>query len=268
VADKPGGKQGDAELDARPHALDIYEQICEDTEEEIERPFSSLCFSGVFGGFAIGLAPLGVALGALTLGEGGANAFVAALLYPIGYVAVILGRAQFFTENTLYPVMLSMRKTRYLRPTARLWAIVYASNLLGALLFAMFALLGGAFGDAAGAKLVEEGLSDTGGPLHVTFWSAVATGFLLALVAWLVEAAEHAIARIAVIYMLTFFVGLASLDHSIATTVEGFAALLGGKLPIGDLLPWLAVTTLGNIAGGVLIVAAINYGQVRREDDE
>jgi len=134
VADKPDQKKGDAELDARPHALDIYEQICEDTEEEIERPFSSLCFSGLFGGFVIGLAPLSVALGALTLGEGGASAFVAALLYPIGYVAVILGRAQFFTENTLYPVMLTLRKTRYLGPTARLWAIVYTSNMLDATL--------------------------------------------------------------------------------------------------------------------------------------
>ena len=89
------------------------------------------------------------------------------------------------------------------------------------------------------------------------------TGWLLALVAWLVEASEHAIGQIAVIYAITLVVGLGGFDHCIATTVEAFCALFEGPLALGDLLGWLAVTTLGNIAGGVMIVAAINYGQVR-----
>ena len=68
--------------------------------------------------------------------------------------------------------------------------------------------------------------------------------------------------------MLTFLVGLGGFDHCIATTVEAFTALLDGPLALGDLLGWLAVTTAGNIVGGVMIVAAINYGQVREEDGD
>ena len=94
------------------------------------------------------------------------------------------------------------------------------------------------------------------------------TGWLLALVAWLVEASEHAIGQITVIYAITLLVGLGGFDHCIATTVEAFCALFEGPLSLGDLLGWLAVTIAGNIAGGVMIVAAINYGQVREEDGD
>ena len=255
-------------LDPRPHAVDIYERVCDDTEEELRRPRSSLVYSGLFAGFTIGLAPLAVALAVVALGDGNPEKFVAALLYPIGYIAVIIGRAQFFTENTLYPVMVTMRKPEFLRRSSRLWVIVYVTNILGALLFALLVVLTGAFSEPVQAQMVAEGVGDTSGPLTSTFWSAVVTGFLLALVAWLVEASETATGQIIVIFVLTFLVGLGGFDHCIATTVEALSALLDGPLAFGDLAGWLAVTTAGNIAGGVLIVAAINYGQVRREDGD
>jgi formate/nitrite transporter FocA (FNT family) len=262
-----GGTE-DSGLEPRPHAVDIYERVCDDTIEELKRPPGSLAFSGLFAGFTIGLAPLAYALALVTLGTDDAAKLIAALLYPIGYIAVIIGRAQFFTENTLYPVMVTMRKPEFLRVSSRLWAIVLATNLAGALLFAMLAMFTGAFGDPAQAKLVAEGVGDTSGPLSTTFWSAVVTGWLLALVAWLVEASEHAIGQIAVIFAITFVVGLGGFDHCVATTVEAFCALLDGPLALSDLLGWLGVTIAGNIAGGVMIVAAINYGQVREEDGD
>ena len=260
--------QDGSELEPRPHAVDIYERVCDDTIEELQRPPSSLAFSGLFAGFTVALAPLAYALALVALPDADSSKFIAALLYPIGYIAVIIGRAQFFTENTLYPVMVSMRKPEYLRTSGRLWAIVFATNLAGALLFALLAIFTGALGDPTQAKLVAEGVGDTSGALTSTFWSAVVTGWLLALVAWLVEASEHAIGQIAVIWAITFVVGLGGFDHCIATTVEAFCALFEGPLSLGDLLGWLAVTTAGNIAGGVMIVAAINYGQVRQEDGD
>ncbi len=255
------------EESSRPHALDIYERICEDTEEELSRPEGSLVFSALFAGFAIGLAPLAVALATVSLTpEVQSTAFIAALLYPIGYAAVIIGRSQFFTENTLYPVMLTMRKQEYLSRTARLWAIVFSMNLVGAFVFAMLAVLTGALDESVQSELVSNGVKYTEGSFADTFWSAVIVGFLLATVAWLVEGCDTVTGRVAVIWSLTLIVSLASLDHSVATTVTGFASLLDGELAMGDLLRWLAPAFLGNVLGGVVIVAAINYGQVREED--
>lgn len=259
--------KGASESDSRPHALDIYERVCEDTEEELERPVRSLAFSGLFAGLTIGLAPIAYALASVALGDGGSQKLVAALFYPIGYVAVILGRSQFFTENTLYPVMLTLRRTQFLRATARLWAVVFTTNLIGAFLFALLAVTTGAFDDSVQSEFVANGVDATEGPFVDTFWSAVVTGFLLALVAWLVEGTTTSpIGQISVIWILTFLVALGSFDHSIATTVTAFGSLLDGELGGGALLGWLSAAVLGNVVGGVFIVAAINYGQVREED--
>ncbi len=158
---------GAQEESSRPHALDIYERICEDTAEELSRPQGSLFYSALFAGFTIGLSALAVALTTVSLTpEVQSTAFIAALLYPIGYVAVIIGRSQFFTENTLYPVMLSMRKPEYLNRTARLWAIVFSMNLVGAFIFAMLAVLTGALAEPVQAELVSNGVEVHGGLLH------------------------------------------------------------------------------------------------------
>jgi formate/nitrite transporter FocA (FNT family) len=256
-----------SEESSRPHALDIYERICDDTEEELSRPEGSLVFSALFAGFTIGLSALAVALTTVSLTpEVKSTAFIAALLYPIGYVAVIVGRSQFFTENTLYPVMLSMRRKEFLNRTGRLWGIVFTMNLVGAFIFAMLAVLTGALDQSVQSELVSNGLKYTDGSFIDTFWSAVLVGFLLATVAWLVEGCDTVTGRVAVIWILTFFVSLASLDHCIATTVTAFCALLDGELGLGDTAAWLVPAVLGNVAGGVVIVAAINYGQVREED--
>ena len=252
---------------SRPHALDIYERVCEDTAEELGRPPGSLFYSALFAGATIGLAPLAVAMVTYSLGEDvKSTAFIASLFYPIGYLAVIVGRSQFFTENTLYPVMLTMRRKEFLDRTMRLWAIVLTMNLVGAFIFAGLAIWTGALSEDVQAQLVSGGETYTQGAFWDTFWSAVVTGFLLALVAWLVEGCDTVTGRVAVIWSLTFMVALGTFDHCIATTVSAFAAMLDGALSFGDVAAWFAPAFLGNVLGGVVIVAAINYGQVREED--
>ena len=136
---------------------------------------------------------------------------------------MIIGRSQFFTENTLYPVMLSLRRQEFLNRTARLWAIVFPMNLVGAFIFAMLAVLIGRARRIGPVRARLERRQVHGRLFVDTFWSAVVVGFLLATVAWLVEGCDTVTGRVAVIWSLTFFVSLASLDHCIATTVTAFA---------------------------------------------
>ncbi len=250
----------------RATALDIYERVCDDARDEISRPWSSLAFSGLFAGFTIGAAPVAYALGLSSLGSAKGALLIAALLYPIGYVAVILGRGSFFTENTLYPVVLTLRESSALRGTARLWAIVYATNQVGALLFALLIIGAGVLVPAAETEFVDLGTGALDKDFIDVFFAGVVTGWLLALVAWLVEASEHTIGQVAAIWALTFLVAFGSFDHSIATSVTGIGAVIDGSESALDWLVWLLPATLGNIAGGVGIVSLINYGQVRKED--
>jgi formate/nitrite transporter FocA (FNT family) len=129
-----------ADDETRPKAGDIYERVAEGAREELERTNGALGFSGLFAGLTIGLSALGVASALSLLGHAGWAQFVSALLYPVGFLAVILGRAQLFTENTLYPVVLVLEDRRHVAPT------------------------------------------------RPNFWSGVVAGWIIALIAWLVEA--------------------------------------------------------------------------------
>ena len=57
------------------------------------------------------------------------------MFYPLGFIVVIIGRSQLFTENTLYPVALVLAEKKEFWNTMRLWAVVLPSNVAGALAF-------------------------------------------------------------------------------------------------------------------------------------
>jgi formate/nitrite transporter FocA (FNT family) len=144
------------------------------------------------------------------------SSFIAQLVYPIGFIAVIVGRAQLFTENTLYPVALMFAERRHFRTTLRLWSIVLPSNLVGAFLFAVLAVRTGALRSqyvAAMVQLGQESISVTGS--HV-FWSAVIGGWIIALVAWLVSGSHSITGSVMLIWLLTFLVGFATPGDRVA----------------------------------------------------
>ena len=138
-----GGSQVQTELD-RPTADEIYEQVSRNARHELDRSAIGLLISGLAGGITMGLTALSTSIVIAELGPSPAAKFIADLLYPIGFIAVILGRAQLFTENTLYPVALMLAERRHGWKTLRLWAIVLPSNVLGAFLFALLAVRTGA----------------------------------------------------------------------------------------------------------------------------
>ncbi len=198
------------------------------------------------------------------LGGGGTSELIGALLFPVGFVAVILGRAQLFTENTLYPVAASLAEHRFLLPTARLWAVVLAGNIVGGLLFALLVVDTSAVTGKALEEFVALGEEAERGGFAQNFWSGVVAGWILATVAWLVEAAETAIGQLAMIWALMAVVAFGAFEHSVATAIEVAAAMFDGVVGFGDWIGWLGTVTLANALGGVLIVALLNYAQVRR----
>src|SRR5581483_8563335 len=95
-----------SEQSLRRTAREIFEKVEDNAHDELRRSTHALAFSGLAGGFSMGLTGLGVAAATAVLGDVPGHAFIANMLYPIGFIAVIIGRAQLFTENTLYPVAL------------------------------------------------------------------------------------------------------------------------------------------------------------------
>jgi formate/nitrite transporter FocA (FNT family) len=246
-------------------APEIFEAATENARSELNRSWRALAFSGVAGGITMGLTAIGVASVRSMLGNGGWAELVSYLLYPTGFIAVIIGRQQLFTENTLYPVVLVLDERKHFLATLRLWGIVFGSNILGAILFAVLATKTLALKPDISARLVELGTVAVQGSFGHLFWSGVVGGWLIALVAWLVTASHWTIGQVVIIWVLTFVVGIGHFAHCIVTSCEILSASLAGTVSFGDYGHWLSAATLGNIVGGVGIVSVLNYGQVRQE---
>ncbi|MGH3493435.1 MAG: formate/nitrite transporter family protein, partial [Sciscionella sp.] len=213
-------------------------------------------------GLGMGLTALGSAVILSALGQDMPRHLLASLLYPLGFVVVIVGRAQLFTENTLFPVILVLDRRKHLRNTLRLWAVVFAANIVGALLFALLMTKTSAISPDVEVALVELGDKAMTGSFAHIFWAGIAGGWIIALMAWLVTASRFTAGQVALIYLMTFVVGAADLAHCIAGSAEGLAAVLGGQVGGGTYVVWLIAATLGNTVGGVIIVSLLNYGQV------
>jgi formate-nitrite transporter family protein len=257
-----GSATAQTELD-RPTADEIYEQVSRNARHELDRAAVGLAISGVAGGMTMGLTALSTSIVIAILGASPAARFIADLLYPIGFIAVILGRAQLFTENTLYPVALMLAERRHGWRTLRLWAIVFPCNVAGAFLFALLAVKTGALRPEFVAAMTHLGVeAATVATTHV-FWSGVIGGWIIALVAWLVSGSHSITGSVMLIWLLTFVVGLGGFAHCIATSGEILAAILDHQLAASRYFAWLAPATLGNICGGVLLVTLLEYGQVK-----
>jgi formate-nitrite transporter family protein len=179
---------------------------------------------------------------------------------------VVLGRQQLFTENTLTPILplLFHRNRKLVGRVARLWAVVLVANIAGT--WAIAAVLAGSdlFPTEIRASFEEISSHALGLSFGTTLLKGIFAGWLIALMVWLMPAAGEA--RSAVIIFLTWLVSVASFAHVIAGSVDAAFFVLAGKAGLADYAGrFFAPTLLGNIIGGVALVAVLNFGQVATE---
>jgi formate/nitrite transporter FocA (FNT family) len=256
-------EQQEAEERTTVRAHVVHEAIRYDGEEELNRPVGALFWSGLAAGMSMGFSLVAMALFRAYLPDAKWTPLVARLGYPVGFVIVILGRQQLFTENTLTAIipLLARRNRQTLARVARLWAIVLLANMVGAHLFAW--VVGNTPMFARNVQHAMLMLATEAA--NVTFGEAVLrgifAGWLIAMVVWMGAAYQHG--RLAVIVILTYLVGLASLTHIIAGAVEVlFLFMVGAKSWFAIVWGYLLPTLIGNCIGGVSLTAAINHAQV------
>lgn len=247
----------------------ILGQQIEEGLTQLNRSADGLFLSGFSAGLDLGFGPL-VAATALTLTNGAGSTLVEQLLvanaYTIGFIFVIIGRTELFTEYTTLAVLPVLDRQASLIRLFRLWGIVYGANLLGGLIFAVVAISAGpAFGSidpAAFGEIAEPLISH--GPFAL-FGGAVLAGWLMGLVSWLIAAAQETISRVFFIWLITFVIGFAHLPHSIAGNIEVLLCLFGtSSIGIAEYGQFLTTTTAGNVIGGTIFVALLKYSHIVR----
>jgi formate/nitrite transporter FocA (FNT family) len=262
-------QKSEIESQSRPNAALIHETIRAEGVGELERKSWALALSGLAAGLSMGFSLVVQASLTAALPDGAPRRLVAPLGYTIGFLIVVLGRQQLFTENTLTPILplLHNRDRSTLVNVARLWVVVLAANVLGTWFFAAIlshtAILGPQVASAAVNLARETVKSD----FPDTFVKAVFAGWLIALMVWLLPAAETA--RLWIIIIITYVVAVAAFSHIIAGSVECAYLVLIGQAGLGDYASrFFLPTLLGNITGGVALVAVLNYGQVAPEIED
>ena len=247
-------------------AKDLHRTVREEGEEELRRPTMSLFWSGLAAGIAISVSLITEAALHAALPDAPWRDLVVGLGYPIGFLVVILGRMQLFTESTITAMLpLVTRPSRWaLAKTLRLWGIVLAANLLGTAL-AGLAIATGAIGSV---DIREAGLTISAGitelPAGRTFINAIPAGFMIAILAWALPNARSQ--SVLVIFAFTYILTIAGFSHSIVGSAEAFLLLFAGQSGVWQTLAGLiAPAVLGNLVGGAGIFALLAHAQVRGE---
>ncbi|HEX4205571.1 MAG TPA: formate/nitrite transporter family protein [Ktedonobacteraceae bacterium] len=252
---------------SRLSAVVIHETVREEGERELSRSPAALALSGLGAGLSMGFSLVTQGLIYAYLPP---NAIWGPLLdnlgYCVGFLIVVLGRQQLFTENTLtaiLPLLANFNRRTILRVT-RLWAVVLVANLVGALIFASVIAHTALFP----LPIQQAFLHISGHQLHTGFGLIVLrgifAGWLIALMVWLLPVAGDT--KLHIIILITYIVALANFAHVIAGSVDMLYLVNKDVISWLDYLgSFLLPTLIGNILGGVSLVAVLNFAQIATE---
>jgi formate transporter len=232
------------------------------------RPMAAL---GVLAGGFIGLGALYFTLvtsdSSLSFA---ASRLLGGLTFSLGLILVVIAGAELFTGNNL----LMMAWADYRITTAELlknWLIVYVANFAGAAGLALLVYFSGHWQmnhGAVGAQAVRVAAAKAALSFWEAFFKGILCNILVCLAVWIAMAGRSVVDKIlAIIFPISAFVA-AGFEHSVANMYFiPLGILVQRHLSLADLptLTWLDLpnnlipVTLGNIAGGGVMVALVYY---------
>jgi formate/nitrite transporter FocA (FNT family) len=241
----------------------VHETIRREGEDELKRSTSALAWSGLAAGLSMGFSLVAEGLLSAYLPNSSWSPLISKFGYSVGFLIVVLGRQQLFTETTLTAVLplLSKRNFATAMQTLRLWGIVLVANLVGTYLFALCVGRIPIFPPHIQQALADVSRGSTEGSFGVVFTRAIFAGWLIALMVWLMPAAESS--RVSIIIITTYLIGLGGFSHVIAgSTKVMYVVVIGTETWGGYFAKFFFPTLLGNIVGGVSLVAFLGHAQV------
>lgn len=248
----------------------VFETVRREGEVEVTRPALALAFSALACGLSMGFSLVGPGILRAYTPDAPWRPLFVNLGYTLGFLIVVLGRQQLFTENTLtaiLPVFDDPDKAKKLIQMIRMWGIVLFFNLIGAAIFAYVISHTATFPAPVKAAFLQIGLEAVRPTFGEIVWRGILAGWLIALMVWLLPAANPQ--RMWIILIITWLVGAAGLSHIIAGSVEALYAVSAGAWPWTMYVTnFLVPVFIGNCIGGVALVAVLNYGQVAPEQGD
>jgi len=262
------GRKAEKEVESRVRlgALAIFEIVRREGAEELLRPLSSLWWSGVAAGLALAFSAAGASMFHAALSDSGARDLLVPAGYVVGFMIVVFGRLQLFTENTIaaiLPLAVHFSVDNWHR-VARLWSTVFAANIAGAIVASLVFSFTPLLQPEVLVALVEISEKAVHHPWGTTFVRAIPAGFLIAALVWMMPSAKGSefLVTASLIYVLV----LGEFTHVIVGATEMFTLVFIGELQLpGALWSFLVPALLGNIVGGAALFSMLAYAQIRDE---
>jgi formate/nitrite transporter FocA (FNT family) len=244
----------------------VHEVVRLQGDEELDRPIKSLLFSGFAAGVAISTSILAESAIRMHLPDADWTELIVSLGYTVGFVIVILGNLQLFTESTVTAVLpLATHPTwRNLGRLLRLWSAVFTANMAGTWLVALLIARKIIVGPEQLAAAVSVSSSLLTHDSATTLLLGMPAGFLVASIAWILPNARGS--EFWVVMLITYTIALCGFSHVVAGSGEAWLLLLTGKISVADAAGGFILPALiGNIIGGTGLFAVVAHGQVRDE---
>ncbi len=241
----------------------IFEIIRQEGEEELVRPLRALIFSGLAAGIFVSFSFFFRAVFNMHMGDSQFAPIVSSLGYTVGFLIVILGRMQLFTENpitTMIPLFSEFSFQRLLK-VIRLWSIVFFFNIVGTTIAALFFACDYAVSPEIQAALHIIADDMTTLPAIDNIFHGIPAGIIIAALVWTAPQTKNF--RFITITFFVYFIALGDFSHVVVGSCEMAFAVIDGDASFTDyFFRFLIPTGVGNIIGGTGIFTMIIYNQV------
>jgi formate/nitrite transporter FocA (FNT family) len=256
-------KEDRAQQEHLPEGEVIFRAIRSDGDHALGMTNAELAWSGLAAGLSMGFSLAAEGVLRAHLPEAPWRLLVDKLGYSVGFLIVILGRQQLFTEQTLTATLSLFsadRREGTIANVARLWTIVLLANLIGTALFAAAAVWTPVFALDVRDAFAHIGHEALNPGFTTNLLRGIYAGFLIATMVWLLPGSGQS--RLWIVIVIAWVVGIASLTHVIAGSAEALFVVFRGERAFSDyLLNFLVPALVGNSIGGVALVAALAYAQ-------
>ena len=191
------------------------------------------------------------------------------LCYPIGFIFVVIGRSELFTEHTTLAVIPVLNGSTTFKSLMKTWGLIFAGNIIGGYLMALIlSRIGPSMNiiSIESFQYLARKMVDV--EWHLMLGSSIIAGWLMGLLSWLVTSSQETMSRILMVIMVTFLIGMGGLHHSIVGSIEVFGGVLTSGVSLGEYIHFQWWTTLGNIIGGVVFVSLIKFSTIRLSEKD
>ncbi len=242
-----------------PGPEEIYERTIEEGERRLARPVLEMVSTALAAGFDIvaGITALGLVAATLRLhyGVDGAH-FFASIAFGVGFVFLVVGRSELFTENFLVPLAgLDHRDRGSWWGLVKLWTISPVFNVLAGTVIAVFLTVHGVLPEGTGTPIVDAAFKLHANHTLALFFSAVFAGALITAMTWFVEGQARMGVRIVVAWIAGALLALGGFDHVIVATLElVYGIRFGAAIPWHFVVGNFFLAAAGNMLGGIGLV--------------